>query len=145
VGWTAPAVMFSTRRTLTPARYISISASSTDDSRRRPGSAATGPRRWGGVALDDRRLKRQRVKLRYRQRHFAGLGAELPVVAAGPRVLVTLGALVLPCAAQPVRLGIQQPVQRLFYGRPDHLVQVRLNAPFVDLHHRPNDRLDSNG
>ena len=36
-----------------------------------------------------------------------------------------------------VRLGIQKPVQRLLERRPNHLVQMRLNAPFVDLQHRP--------
>jgi len=33
-----------------------------------------------------------------------------------------------------VDFGIQQCVQRLFDGRPNHFVQMRLNASFVDLH-----------
>lgn len=37
--------------------------------------------------------------------------------------------------------GIQQCVQRLLHRRPHHLVKLRLNAPFVNLHYRPQCRL----
>ncbi len=36
-----------------------------------------------------------------------------------------------------VCFGVQQRVQRLLYRCTDYLVQMRLNAPFVDLYHRP--------
>src|SRR3954453_6419569 len=35
-----------------------------------------------------------------------------------------------------VGFRIQQRVQRLFDRRPNHFVQMRLNAPFVDLYYR---------
>lgn len=65
--------MSSTRRTLTPARYISISASSTR-------------RLAPPVTLDDRRFEEQVAQLRNAQRYFAGLGLKTPVIAPGTRI-----------------------------------------------------------
>jgi hypothetical protein len=44
-------------------------------------------------------------------------------------------------ATDVVRVGIQKLVQCLLDRCSNHLVQMRLNAPFVDLHHRPWHRL----
>jgi hypothetical protein len=84
-----------------------------------------------GVALNDRCLERQVPQLQHHQRHFDGFGLQMPVTAARACVLATLRALVLARPAQPVRLGIQKPVQRLLNRRPD---DPRPNAPGCDLH-----------
>ena len=55
------------------------------------------------IPLDDRRLERQAAQLRNLQRHLAGPGVQLPVVAASTRVLATLRLLVLPRTAKMVR------------------------------------------
>jgi hypothetical protein len=50
------------------------------------------------VALNNGSLEGQAAQLRNRQRHFAGLGLEPPIVAARPRILAPFGALILPGA-----------------------------------------------
>lgn len=81
-------------------------------------------------------LERKVAQLRHLQRHFAGPGVQLPLIAARPCVLAVFASLVLPRSAQMIRLRIQQRVQRLFHRRPYHLVQMRTNLPVVDLNHR---------
>ena len=65
------------------------------------------------VTLDDRRLERLRPQLRYPQLDLAGLGLQLALVMAGSGIAPGLAALVALRIAQPIRLGIQQRVQRL--------------------------------
>jgi len=59
---------------------------------------------------------------RTRQRHLAGLGLQMPVVAARPRVLAAFRTLVLPGPTKMVCFRVQQCVQSLFNGGPHHLV-----------------------
>ena len=50
------------------------------------------------VHIGWRSLEGQVAQLRNRQRHFAGLGLQPPIVAARPRILAAFGALILPGA-----------------------------------------------
>ncbi len=115
-------VMSSTRRTETPARYISTSASSTLISRRLYRSMIA-------------RLEGQLAQLRHLQRHLAGLGVELALVMAGPGVDPLRRMLVALRPAELVRFGVQHGVQRLFHGRYDDFVEVVLDQAFVDGDH----------
>jgi hypothetical protein len=111
----------------TPARYISIRASSTEVSRRRYRSMIAA-------------LKWQAAQLRHLQRDLSSLGMQLPLIAASPRVLAIFRPFVLPCSAQNIRLRIQKRVQHLFHRRPHHRAQMRSDLPVVDLYH-PAQRL----
>lgn len=61
------------------------------------------------------------------------LGLQLPLIAAGPRVLAAFHPSVLAGSVKLIRL--QKPAQRLL-----HLVQVRLDTLLVNLHYRPQYR-----
>jgi site-specific DNA recombinase len=87
------------------------------------------------VALDDLRLERQLAQARHRQRHLAGLGLELALVAAGPRVGAVGAALVAPGVAQGVGLGVEQGVEGLLDGGAHDLIDVALDLAFVDADH----------
>ena len=76
------------------------------------------------VALDDRRLEGLPPQLRHLQADLAGPGLQRSFVAASPRVLPRLAALVASGAAQPVRLGVEHGVQRLLDRPADHLAEV---------------------
>src|SRR2546430_7685482 len=101
--------MSSTRRTDTPARYISISASST---------LATP------VALDNRRLERLPAQLRNPQPDLTGLGLQAALVVAGAGIATRGAALIALRIAQPIGLGIEQGVQRLLHGASHHSLEV---------------------
>ena len=93
------------------------------------------------VTLNGSRLEGQIAQLRNRQCHIPGLGLQMPIIAARPYALAAFAVFILPCSAKLVRLRIQQRVQRLFHRGPNHLVQVRLDAPFINLNCRPDGRL----
>jgi hypothetical protein len=112
-------VMSSTRRTDTPARYISISASSTELSRRRYRSMMA-------VSNVCRR------RLRYPQPNLASFGLQAALVVSGAGIPTRLAALIALRIAQPIRLGIEQCVQRLLHGTPHHPVEVALDPLVVN-------------
>src|SRR5215475_8667140 len=105
--------MSSTRRTDTPARYISISASSTE-------------------LLDNRRLEGLRPKLRDLQPYLAGLGLQLALIVARARVPTRLAALIALRIAQPVRFGLEQGVQRLLHAPSYDPLEVALDPLVVN-------------
>src|SRR4029450_765788 len=74
-------VMSSTRRTDTPARYISISASS---------NRALAP----PIALDNSRLKRLLAQLWYPHPYLASLGLQAALVVASAGIATRLAALI---------------------------------------------------
>ena len=84
------------------------------------------------VALDNGRLERLAAQLRDFQGHLARLGVKLPLVAPGPGVPEGLRALVAFRIAQPVRLGVQQRIQRLLHAAAHDLPQVILDAIVVN-------------
>ena len=59
------------------------------------------------IALDDRRLERQRTQLRYLERNYARLRFQLPLVAPGARIHSLRRALVARRPADPVGLRLQ--------------------------------------
>jgi len=87
------------------------------------------------VALYDRRLERLTPKLRHLQCHLAGLGLEAALVVAGTGITTGLGALVALRIAQPVRLGIEQRVQRLLDRTAHDAVQMSLDPLVIDPDH----------
>ena len=73
------------------------------------------------------------AKLQYPQLYLAGLGLQLALVVAGSGIATGFAALVALRIAQPIRLGIQQRVQRLLHTAPHHAVEVAPD-PFVINH-----------
>ena len=71
-------------------------------------------------------------QLRYPQPHLAGLGLQLALVVAGPGIPTGFAALVALRIAQPIRLGIQQGVQRLLHAASHHPVEVVLDPLVVN-------------
>src|ERR1051325_2954963 len=114
--------MSSTRRTEMPARYISISASSTELSRRR-------------VPLNDRSLKGLASQLWNLEVYFAGAGLQRAIIAARSGVLPSLAALVTTGTAQLVCLSIQHGIERLFHRPTNHLTKMVSDPGFIDLDH----------
>jgi len=115
--------MSSTLRTLTPATYISIRASSTEDSRRRYRSI---------MAVSKGRL-----------RSFGTVGVTSPTLVSRCRSWLPARVPLRPSVRSYFRapqsssaLGIQQRVQRIVHREPNYLVQVRLDGPFIDLNYR---------
>src|SRR6516164_6620489 len=96
--------MSSTRRTDTRARYIHLDQRLFDRALAPP------------IALDDRRLERLPAQLRNPQPHLAGLGLQAAFVVAGADIATRGAALIALRIAQPIRLGIEQSVQRLLHG-----------------------------
>ena len=84
------------------------------------------------VTLDDRRLEGLLAKLRYPQLYLAGLGLQLALVVAGSRIATGFAALVALRIAQPIRLGVQQSVQRLLHAPSNHAVEVALDPLIVN-------------
>src|SRR5271169_4106168 len=84
------------------------------------------------VTLDDRRLERLRPKLGYPQLDLAGLGLQLALVVTGPPIATGLAALVTLRIAQPIRLSVQQGVQRLLHAAAHHAVEVALDPLIVN-------------
>jgi len=68
------------------------------------------------IALNDRRLKCLLPKLGHLQPHLAGFGLQLALVMAGPGIASRLATLVALRIAQPIRLRVQQRVQRLLHA-----------------------------
>jgi hypothetical protein len=87
------------------------------------------------IALDDRRLERLPAQLRNLQRHRAGLGLQLAIVA--PRALVApcRRPLIASRIAQPIRLGFQHRVQRLLDRAPDDMAEMLTHPLVVDPDH----------
>src|SRR6185437_67588 len=85
------------------------------------------------IPLDNRSLKRQSTQLRYPHLHLAGLALELALIVASSAIYLIRRPLVTLCPADMVCLRIQQPVQRLLDARPDNLIPMSLQLPFVDL------------
>ena len=73
--------------------------------------------------LDDGCLEDLAPELRNLQPHLARRRLQLPIVAARPRVLAGLAALVSCRTHQPVGLGIQKRVQRLLNAPAHHMLQ----------------------
>src|SRR3954462_8491831 len=113
--------MSSTRRTEMPARYISISASSTELSRRRYRSMIAVSKVW-------RRSWNLAIP-------FARAGLQCPLIAARPGVLTTLAALVTASTAELVCLSIQHGIQRLFHRATNQLAKMVPDTGFIDLDH----------
>ena len=82
------------------------------------------------IPLDDGRLERLLAQLRYPQPYLAGLGLQAALVVAGAGIATRLAALIALRIAQPIRLGIEQSVQRFLHGPPHHPVEVALD-PFI--------------
>jgi len=87
------------------------------------------------VPLDDLRLERQAPQARDLQLHLARLRLQLPLVRAGSRVHSLGRPLVAARPAQPVRLRVQQPIERLLDARADHLVHVTTHGLLVHPDH----------
>src|SRR5262249_16221686 len=110
--------MSSTRRTDTPARCISISASSTELSRRRYRSMmAVSNVCWRSFGT----LNRTSPAL-----------VQAALVGSGSGIPTCLAALIALRIAQPIRLGIQQCVQRLFHGTPHDPVEMAFDPLVVN-------------
>jgi hypothetical protein len=84
------------------------------------------------ASLPYRRLEGLGPKLRNPQTDLAGLGLQLALVVPSPGVPACLAALIALRVAQPIRLGIQQRVQRLLHATSHHPVEVRLDAFIVN-------------
>src|SRR5262245_50008490 len=76
------------------------------------------------IALDDRRLERLPAQLRNPQPHLTGFGLQAALVVAGAGIATRGAALIALRIAQPIRLGIEQGVQRLLHGPPHHPIEV---------------------
>ena len=87
------------------------------------------------VALDDRRLEGLPPQLRHLQRNIAGASLQRAFVIARSRVLPAFTALIAACAAKPIRLRIQQCVQRLLNRPTHHLAKMIADPSLVDLDH----------
>jgi len=110
-------VMSSTRRTDTPARYISMSASSTDASRRRYRSM----------------MAVSKVCRRSFGMFSTGLSLQLTLVVACPGIGPGVITLVLLRVAEPVRLGFQHPVQGVFDSAANHFAKMVSYGTFIQL------------
>src|SRR5262245_28648274 len=84
------------------------------------------------IALDDRRLERLPAQLRYPQPDLAGLGLQAALVVAGAGIATRRAALIPLRIAQPIRLGVEQSVQRLLHGAPHHPFEVALDPLVVN-------------
>src|SRR5215831_3822584 len=84
------------------------------------------------IPLDDGRLERLLAQLRYPQPYLASFGLQAALVVSGPGIPTCLAALIALRIAQPIRLGIQQCVQRLLHGTPHDPVEVALDPLVVN-------------
>src|SRR5262249_36282119 len=75
-------------------------------------SAPPPPSSRAADPLDDRRLERLLAQLRYPQPYLASLGLQAALVVASAGIATRLAALIPLRIAQPIRLGIEQGVQR---------------------------------
>jgi hypothetical protein len=105
-----------------PARYISISASSTELSRRT-------------VALDNRCLEGLAPQFHGTLRFTSPATVERGFVAASPGILPAWTSFITPCTAKPIRFGIQQCVQNLFNRSPHHCAEMIPDRGFINLDH----------
>src|SRR4051812_14472503 len=87
------------------------------------------------VPVDDRRLKGLAAQLWNFEIYFARAGLQCPLIAAGPRVLTSLAALVTASAAELVCLSIQHGIQRLFHRATNQLAKMVPDTGFIDLDH----------
>src|SRR5262245_16628823 len=84
------------------------------------------------IPLDDGRLERLLAQLRYPQPYLASFGLQAALVVSGAGIPTRLAALIALRIAQPIRLGIEQCVQRLLHGTPHHPVEVALDPLVVN-------------
>src|SRR5262249_3750518 len=84
------------------------------------------------IPLDDSRLERLLAQLRYPQPYLASLGLQAALVVSGAGIPTRLAALIALRIAQPIRLGIEQCVQRLLHGTTHHSVEVALDPLVVN-------------
>jgi phosphohistidine swiveling domain-containing protein len=66
------------------------------------------------------------------QPHLTGLSLQAALVAADAGIATRGAALIALRIAQPIRLGIEQGVQRLLHGAPHHPVEVALDPLVVN-------------
>src|SRR5262249_27243560 len=81
----------------------------------------------------DSRLERLLAQLRYPQPYLASLGLQAALVVSGAGIPTRLAALIALRIAQPIRLGIEQCVQRLLHGTPHHPIEVALDPLVVNV------------
>ena len=105
-------VMSSRRRTDTPARYISMRASSTLLSRR--------------VPLNDGGLKGDSFEFWHPQGDIPGSGGEISAIMAAAVALTLLITLVSGCLGQFLSLDLQQFIERLLHAISYQLLQLPL-------------------
>ena len=72
------------------------------------------------------------AQLRNPQPHLAGLVLQAALVVAGAAIATCGAGLIALRIAQPIRLGIEQGVQRLLHGVPHHPLQVALDPLVVN-------------
>src|SRR5215472_982511 len=80
----------------------------------------------------NRRLERLPAQLRNPQPHLTGLGLQAALVVAGAGIATCGAALIALRITQPIRLGIEQGVQRLLHGAPHRPVEVALDPLVVN-------------
>jgi hypothetical protein len=66
------------------------------------------------------------------QPYLASLGLQAALVVAGASITTRLAALIALRIAQPIRLGIEQSVQRLLHGAPHHPLEMALDPLVVN-------------
>jgi len=76
-------------------------------------------------------FQRQLPQLRYPQRHLTGLRLELALIVPGPAIRPLRRSPVPLGSADMIRLGIQQPGQRLLDARADDLIHMIPQLPFI--------------
>src|SRR5262249_31588056 len=64
--------------------------------------------------------------------YLASLGLQAALVVSGAGIPTRLAALIALRIAQPIRLGIEQCVQRLLHGTTHHSVEVALDPLVVN-------------
>src|SRR5262249_61990791 len=80
----------------------------------------------------DRGADRRPAEVRTPRPSVAGLGLQAALVVAGAGIATPGAALIALRIAQPIRLGIEQGVQRLLHGAPPHSLEVALDPLVVN-------------
>ena len=83
------------------------------------------------IPFDDQRVQRRLAKAGHLQLDFSHPRLQLPRVMAGPTIRPFLAVLIASGVAQPIRLRIQQLVERVFYRVPHQRVQMRPDLRLV--------------
>src|SRR3954468_20053537 len=93
------------------------------------------------VTLNDGRLEGLAPQLRNLEVDLASAGLQRPLIAASPRILPSLAALVTSCPAKLVCFSVQHGVQWLLDRPANHLANMVSNPRFIDLNHLAHRRL----